>query len=1131
MKAMENIIRVICVLMSTVLKVESGVICKTELKPFMHPSLFSLHSQNIENVGRKIHIPTSTNCSVNVTNIITHFDFPTDSKRVGMFVFICDHHIKVSFDDLHISMIQSNLIGYVQLTKCQFDVEEMDLFLSITNSRVFTIRTGNFYSPDHQNKTASCKGFKRIVSVSLESINNDIMSSIENLFNCNDDTFNVKEILIGQCTGQINQTIIRQKFPDLQTLSLVDCNVSGTVEFPWATDVSPLPDNLSRSDYMQDHYSKSLHLNIPPNIFRRQLTLTNNEITGQHQVKMYGLLQFFKVSNNNISEIDDNLFNNVLGLQVIVITKVGLRLIGKSTFSGQNKLTYLDLRNNEITDLPSTVFNQVPSLKYITLSHNNLQNLREKLFSDLEQLLQINLENNKIAEITDGVLPVNSVTLKTLKLNNNPLVEFPVSILYIRNLRKAELKSTNISFSNLTALLEKVDASPLLRSVNPSSSSIESDVLQTTDEWRIIDLTGSRVSGFFIDDDMCCHARRVMLVILKHFKFEIKENHLTCFSDIIPFNKLMQNFTESRHWTGNEYFFSDWLCEYPKELEGKSVLSIQAEETYSQIDIFDCPTLCECYVREVYNVTIVNCRGVGLNELPNTMPSSDLDLWLENNNISKLVFRSYLCNVRQLILSHNIIEHIDHNIFRNLEKLKILKLDNNLLTHVPKSIDVLQLNTLCLKNNPFVCDCRTLWFKKWLLRNVFLIDNLREVNCISESENGHQIIYVPDYKFTCKKPTVFHHYTKPVAAATSVILIIGVITFLLVYYRLEIKVLLYVNFEWHPFDRGKLDQNEIVDLTIIHAVDTTEFVDEQLVLPLQQLGFVICSQANDFIAGYSVHENISSAVFYSKHVLLILSETMISDSILLDLTLAECQEKMKVNRANFLLVTNIAPTSRVAKLNKDLQKYIQLHQHLNCKGSLFLSKIRYILTSYQTSGSKAMMADLNHRRLLPIKDTLQYTKDHEYDLFFCYSSDERDYCQNNLIPQLERESYRICTPDSHFHPGDYLLTNIGLAVESSSHTIFVTSNHDSFDELQLFVFQKAIEKTRLKKYNHLIVILIQGKTCPPGEKDINEYFHSFVYLDTTDKHFFSRLKTSILQPNEIDVSNVNIRNGIENTSI
>ncbi|VDI36486.1 Hypothetical predicted protein, partial [Mytilus galloprovincialis] len=623
---MANMMIIICLLISTVPKVESDVQCKTDLKPFTHPPLFSLHSQTIESVGRQIHILSPFNCSVNVTNIISNFDFPTDSKRVGMFVFYCHHHIKVSFDGLHISVVQSNVIGYVQLMQCQFDVEEMDLFLSITNSRVFSIKIGNFYSPDHQNKSASCKGFKRIVSVSLESINNDIMSSIENLFNCNDDTFNVKEILIGQCTGQINQTIIRQKFPDLQTLSLVDCNVSGTVEFPWATDVSPLPDNLSRSDYMQDHYSKSLHLNIPPNIFRRQLTLTNNEITGQHQVKMYGLLQFFKVSNNNISEIDDNLFNNVLGLQVIVITKVGLRLIGKSTFSGQNKLTYLDLRNNEITDLPSTVFNQVPSLKYITLSHNNLQNLREKLFSDLEQLLQINLENNKIAEITDGVLPVNSVTLKTLKLNNNPLVEFPVSILYIRNLRKAELKSTNISFSNLTALLEKVDASPLLRSVNPSSSSIESDVLQTTDEWRIIDLTGSRVSGFFIDDDMCCHARRVMLVILKHFKFEIKENHLTCFSDIIPFNKLMQNFTESRHWTGNEYFFSDWLCEYPKELEGKSVLSIQAEETYSQIDIFDCPTLCECYVREVYNVTIVNCRGVGLNELPNTMPSSDLDL-------------------------------------------------------------------------------------------------------------------------------------------------------------------------------------------------------------------------------------------------------------------------------------------------------------------------------------------------------------------------------------------------------------------------------------------------------------------------------------------------------------------------
>ncbi|XP_052081849.1 protein toll-like [Mytilus californianus] len=1128
---MDNMIKVICILMSVVSEVESNVQCNTELKPFMYPPLFSLNSQNIESIGRQIHILTPTNCSVNVTNIITHFDFPTNNKRIGLFGFVCHHHIKVSFGDLHRTMLQSNVIGYVQLMKCQFDVEEMDLFLSITNSRVFTINIGNFYSPEHQTKTTSCKGFKRIVSVSLVSIHNDIMSSIENLFNCNDDNFQVKEILIGQCTGQINQTIIRQKFPRLQTLSLVDCNISGTLEFPWAQDVSLLPDNLSRSDYMQDHYSKSLHLSIPPNIFRRQLTLTNNEITGQQQVKIYGLLHFVKISNNNISEIDENLFMNVLGLQVIIITNVGLRFIGKSTFSGQNQLTYLDLSNNEINDLPSTVFNQLPSLKYICLSHNNLQYLREKLFSDLEQLMEINLENNMITAITDGVLPVNSITLKTLILSHNPLVEFPVCILYIRSLRKVELKSTYISFRNMTAILEKVDTSSLLRSVNPSSSSIESNFLRTTDEWRIVDLTGSRVTGFFIDDDMCCHARRVMLVMLKHFKFEIKENHLTCFSNIIPFNKLMQNFTESGHWTGDEYFFTDWFCEYPREFERKSVLSIKAEDTYSQVNISECPTLCKCYFREVYNVTIVNCRGVGLSKLPHTMSSSDLDLWLENNNISKLIFRSYLSNVRQLILSHNRIENIDPTIFRKLENLKILKLDNNLLTHIPKSIDVLQLNKLCLKNNPFVCDCRTLWFKKWLLRNILLIDNLREVTCNSESKNGHQIIHVPDYKFTCKNPTVFHNYAKPVAAATSVILIISVIAFSLVYYRFEIKVLLYVSFEWHPFDRGKLDRNEIVDLTIIHAIDTTEFVDEQLVLPLQQLGFVICSQANDFIAGYSVHENISSAVFYSKHVLLILSENMISDSVLLDFTLAECQDKMKVNRANFLLVTNIARTCRVAKLNKELQKYIKLHQHLRCQESLFLSKIRYILTSYKTSANQDMMADLNHRRLLPIDETLHYTKNHEYDLFFCYSSDERDFCQNNLIPRLEKESYRICTPDSHFHPGVCILTNIGLAVESSSHTIFVTSNHDSFDELQLFVFQRAIEKTRFQKYNHLIVILIQGNTNQPREKDMIEYFHSFVYLEVKDKQFFSRLKTAILQPNRIDISDVKVRNAIEITSI
>ncbi|XP_052083400.1 toll-like receptor 6 [Mytilus californianus] len=1123
---MDTIVRTLTFVLTIQMITSSDLECQMELKPYKLQPLYRLNSKNVVTIGRQIRIRSAYNCHLNSEAIINDYNFPNESITTALFKFICDEYIKISFDQLENATYHSNLISYIQLDKCSFDPREIDLFFLITNARVFVILTANFTSFEATAYRSSCEGFKNILSLALTSIHNDIMSFIQYMFNCNNETFNVKEVLLGQCIGAIHQQQLRKKFPDLQTLEVLNCDIKNTVEFPWSIRDAFLPDNISRSEYLQNHISTSYHLNIPYDIFRRHLSLTNNGLTTGSDIQISRRLHFFKISQNNISLFDEDVFKNVEGLQFIILSELGLQEIRGLTFSGLTELLYLDLTKNKLSNLPPGVFDQLSSLIILSLAHNSLNVLPKQVFLYLNKLISLDLGYNKILTVGDEILPVNSVALQRINLNNNPIREFPVTLLYIRGLETIDLPFTNISFQNMN-FLEIIDETALVRSVEQSRSSIERTYLETTDNWREINLQQSNVTGFFITNNVSSHAKEMLLIILKHYKFIFTMKSFNCYSDIMPFNELMQNLYERGVWKGNEYFYTDWICKVPLQFNERTVLSLKAEDTYSIVDISECPNLCACYIREVFNVTIVNCRHKRLNTLPKSMPTGMLDLWLENNNISKLTVRKYLGDVRQLLMSNNQLVKIEPEVFTKMMNLKMLKLDNNLLIRIPERINELNIDMIFLKNNPFACDCHALWSKKWLKTNSYSIDNLREVTCFNENhQEAQQIVNFKDYKFVCKEGTIYRSYVTPVVVGTALLILVGIIVIMIIYFREEIRVLLYVTFELHPFDRRKCDKREVIDLAIIYTKDSEEFVEEKSVLPLKRLQFVIFSVAHDFIAGYSLQENVSSAVFQSKHVLLILSDDMMSNTVLMDYTWAECQNKIKVNRANFLLVTNVTKMTVFPVLNKDIQKHIRLHKHLNCTGALFFSKIKYILRSYSKNniGTRPgkQMIDISPTKLFPFNRELQITIDNEYDLFFCYSSDERDYCQNNLIPRLERESYRICTPDSHFHSGACILTNIGLVVESSSHTVFVTSSFNSFDDLQLFVFQRAIEKTRLQKYNHLIVVFMQINGSETEDRDVKDYLNSYAYLDVRDRLFFTRLKRALKSQIKVDLSNIHI---------
>lgn len=103
-------------------------------------------------------------------------------------------------------------------------------------------------------------------------------------------------------------------------------------------------------------------------------------------------LKEFDISNNNLTDLKENVFEHVYNLESINLTKNSIYEIDSKIFLKLRKLKSLDLSYN---NLKSDNFLPHDSLKYLNLSYNKYSQLNESAIFDLEVELIGNLWNCK----------------------------------------------------------------------------------------------------------------------------------------------------------------------------------------------------------------------------------------------------------------------------------------------------------------------------------------------------------------------------------------------------------------------------------------------------------------------------------------------------------------------------------------------------------------------------------------------------------------------------------------------------------------------------------------------------------------------------------------------------------------
>lgn len=715
-------------------------------------SLFSMNGEPLETHGKAIYIisnvTTSRQCTLSLQRVLGILDFP-EHTIIGLFHFTCVKKIRVQFNAENTTKLD-NVISYFQLDNCIIDIEDLDAIEGLADLRVVTFFHSDFERRIQHEINQSCTVLTKSVSLWIDVESETNPPDLFEILECQNIFPEMAEVTFTNMSWTVIPTYIQSKFPNLQSLEVPYNSLSVPPNFPWSDSIVKLPDSLTRSPYFQDHYSKSFHLDIPADVFRRIIVLDNNNITDLRNFTFSGVIHMISIKSNGLKHIGTDTMGSVLKLQTLILSYNILRYIPETVFRNLKSLRHLDLRHNNLTHLKSTTFGSLVRLEYLNLAHNTISTLENGIFANLKSLQKLHLEMNAIKTLPTNFIAADGIQLNYISLSNNPLSVFP-HVFFLQNIKMVDLTWTQISLDNFTQVLEKIplaqfrtrvgrfDMNPIKGSVKSSSSRPE------------INLSHSGIRRIGIETNISQKVGEILASVLTHFRLVLDNNPIMCDCNILPFNTFVKTMPLNGLYHKGKYFFNSGKCYYPKEFRGRNMLDIQAHETYCAVNISHCPSTCKCSRRHSNANIIVDCQAKGIHRLPDKLPHGLLELRFQENQISELSYRNYFHRVELFYLSGNNVAQVENGALLAMRSVKELRLDRNRLTYLHKDVMGLSRSTLRLEHNPFRCDCKTIWMKKWIIREKARIQDWENVICnTGDSSDGERFVLVPDKAFVCR---------------------------------------------------------------------------------------------------------------------------------------------------------------------------------------------------------------------------------------------------------------------------------------------------------------------------------------------------------------------------------------------
>jgi Leucine-rich repeat (LRR) protein len=202
--------------------------------------------------------------------------------------------------------------------------------------------------------------------------------------------------------------------------------------------------------------------------------------------------------------VDELAFHNSTQLQSLDLSDNVLETLSERTMEGLLRLEYLDLHDNQLTSLPETIFDS----------------------SRIRVVERINLSGNRFNEIPIRVLQRQSMSLLSLKIARNRMVEvFTQDI--VNNVKELDLSENPLSESAVRGILGEAK---ILRSLNLARTGIKTIPRLETPFLKYLNLSGNAIA----DIKPITLERTTMLESL-----DVSRNRLTDFTNLVSTFKIL----------------------------------------------------------------------------------------------------------------------------------------------------------------------------------------------------------------------------------------------------------------------------------------------------------------------------------------------------------------------------------------------------------------------------------------------------------------------------------------------------------------------------------------------------------------------------------------------------------------
>uniref|UniRef100_A0A182MBP0 Uncharacterized protein n=1 Tax=Anopheles culicifacies TaxID=139723 RepID=A0A182MBP0_9DIPT len=233
-----------------------------------------------------------------------------------------------------------------------------------------------------------------------------------------------------------------------------------------------------RYNILQVSFKDSSMVELPKQLFDTftQLQIVNLTRSGIKYVNRYSLeragsLQILDLSWNALNELTANCFSGAIALNKLILSYNNISSIDSMAFNSLGNLVSLLLTGNRLHSLDGKVFGSLTALQTIYLDANELQVIDRNLFSSNIKLQNILLQNNRINVVEEGSFVAEthpSSVLSILSLSNNNLTTLNLKTVNVKKLYLANNK------------LEEVYLSPSMESVYAKNNRISRILLANT---------------------------------------------------------------------------------------------------------------------------------------------------------------------------------------------------------------------------------------------------------------------------------------------------------------------------------------------------------------------------------------------------------------------------------------------------------------------------------------------------------------------------------------------------------------------------------------------------------------------------------------------------------------------------